>query len=387
MKKILILLAFILPSIVIAQGDNTAINIGQSNVFSNGIFIDNGITDISLTGSTNRGLFVDSNGVYQSIPTEVVVNVASDFGKVVDGKYFLKNNHHYSIKQTVFIADSIVLPKRCGFSTIDGAIANLIYTGSGTLFTGDSVESLFITDFLGVSTSGNARLFNLTGFVDQLPAFVILKNQSWIGFNDVGIIRKSSMNMSSTGFINFDKGIKIDSMLITQMIGNLYQNAVTSNDTFITITGNNPLLEIKDCIFNTSPGEFVLGISPDVEVGVAVITGNVFQNGTAQFLSSTSPSVDDIRFTYKENGESDETDEEVSLTITSTSATSVTSGTPTKVLGTYSTVILKRFTHSEGIVTYIGKKTRTFEIVVASSVTSASNNHIIDLYVAKDIAP
>lgn len=350
---------------------------------------------LSTLIGTEKHLIQQADGTYRhvlnsSIATQGFVNtvfitVEADFPAPVAGVITLAADTTYILLNSVSTANRIVLSARCGISAWDFGVATLTYTGTGTFLTGTTIDSFYLHEIAIFSTGVGATLFAFTGVPSKFPAFCIFETISLLNFANIGTITGCSLRMGNTGFIDFGTGLNITGSLVAQIIGGLYDNTVAATTPFITFSGTHALIQVKDCNFNTLASEEVLDIDAAIILTEGVITGNVFRNSSSSWFAAGSLDEEDVRFEYAQNGDAPESDEAAGMCISASAGTVIgVPGTFVKMAGTYNADILRRFTHSAGTLTYTGRKTRTFEVAVALSFTSSSNNRIVDLRIAKN---
>lgn len=315
----------------------------------------------------------------------VTVEEESDFGNVVGGAIQLANNTHYDIVKPITMANRLILAPIGGFSSRDGSVVVLVYTGALTFITGPDIDSFQNYNLVIIAVNPAAVLFAATGLPVVFPGFFILENISYIGFSDLGTVTNIGNRFTNVAFINFGQGIKLTGGTVSQINGSLIQNAVAATSPFISYSGTHALIQVKNCTFNTIATEEVLDIDPAIILTEAVISGNVFRNSTSSWFAAGSLLEEDVRFEYADNGDAPESAETANIFISASAGTVIgTPGTFVMVNGTYSAETAKRFTHSAGVLTYTGRKTRTFIILASVSFTSSANNREVDLRVAKN---
>lgn len=350
---------------------------------------------LSTLAGTEKYLVQRADGTYRhvlgsTIATQGFVNTVfvssiADFPTAVAGVITLDNDTVYILLASISTSSRFVLPPRSGLSALDFGVATLTYTGALTCFTGAAIDSWYIHEIAVFATNAASVLFDITGAPVNFPAFCIMETISYIGFGNLGTMAGCSFRLGNTGFINFGQGLSITGSIVLQITGGLYTNVVAATTPFLTFSGTHDLIQVKDCNMDVVPTEEVIFIDPAIILTEAVISGNVYRNGTSDWFGVGSLTENDVRFEYSENGDGPESDETGNILISASAGTVIgTPGTFVMINGTYTAETTKRFTHSAGVLTYIGRKSRTFGLMASISFISSSNNREVDVRVAKN---
>lgn len=320
----------------------------------------------------------------QGFVNTVFVSSEADFPLAVAGVITLLNDTTYILLASVVTANRFVLPKRTGLSALDFGVATLTYTGTDTFITGTTIDSFYIHEIAIFASNPASTLFDLTGVPESFPAFCIMETISYIGFGNLGVIKNCSFRLGNTGFINFGQGLSVTGSIVYQQTGSLYVNSVAATTPFISFSGTHGLIQVKDGNINTLATEEFIFIDPAITLTEAVIAGNVYRNGSSSWFGVGSLDEEDVRFEYSDNGDGPSSAEAANICISVPAAETVVAGSFEKVAGTYNAGILKRFTHAAGTLTYIGQRTRVFQVTISASITTSNNNRNIQLSLAKN---
>lgn len=340
--------------------------------------------------------FTDLYGLVGAIGADNVVQVNSedDFPTPVAGVITLEDNKVYHIGGNPIVTSNRFV---CGQNNVitsgnPFAVA-LVYTGSGTMFTGTNVY--FALDRIVVDCV-NAQAFDFTGSglgeTFGLNLSVVARCQKVGVFNDL-----RSINITNSSCFSATDGLDVT--------GTTYWDTFTiSRFRIVSASATCIGIDLTSSIHKTLEiNDFVLeGVSGAIGVSGLSNSGNMSVNFVGNFtscefpspitpLSGISPS--DVRYSFVGCSNVSDSQNAGDLflengpeTVTvSTSSTFYEIGTPTGGAN-WSSDITNRFTfNSAGYLTYIGERKIDVEIIATATVEKAGGgSDVIEMRVAKN---
>jgi hypothetical protein len=306
----------------------------------------------------------------------VLVKKVSDLPAPSGGVITLDENTYYEINGTIALTNPINLNN----AYLSGVDANEdILTSAGTVFSGSTGGSI-----RNITITGGGTAFNLSGPGLATNSSLLLQNTVIDGMNSVGTISGFGIYFGNiVQFVNNSNGITYSN------IGNLLLNNQgwfdSNNGTFETLSGSFGLVEKVSGFSTVNGSDVALNVSSNPAVGNGVISGTVF-SGTTSAPSGyvnryTVGSYPGFSFTNNWSiscpGIPRESDDAASGnyyyngSLTTGFTQNISNGTAVKIVGTGTTTAnsLFRFSApSTNNLTYLGKKTRNFQINASLSV-------------------
>ncbi|MES2555861.1 MAG: hypothetical protein V4604_06915 [Bacteroidota bacterium] len=308
----------------------------------------------------------------------VLVKSAADFPAPVAGVITLVAGVEYEINGTIVLANSINL-NGCMVRGDDSANDKLVYTGVGSLFTGNKTGSLRYLTLIAASGS----IFN----IDALGTAqnMIIQNCFVLGSNSVGTIAgvggtifvATVAYFSNTNGITFqnDNNVVLNNTLWDASNYNIYERFIGAFNVIQLLGG--------DRLTTSANTATALDISGITSVNAASAKVIMFV-GTGTYVTGTFTNSWEV----EANGLSTQKDDVaggnmyISVPVATTFALA---NTPVKVLGTTISTNLYRTTHpTNNRLTYGGSKTRSFLVSSSLSITQPSSNRYFSFYIAKN---
>lgn len=219
---------------------------------------------------------------------------------------------------------------------------------------GDNILDWYAVNFINCSKIGEISDYNNAIF----DLFGIIDSSNLVFDGTFGTLKITGSLLSG---IAGETTITIaDTAVITRRI-DIFDSAIVS---FSGATA----LDVS--VLATIPDESYIIESCNFSGGATYTAGLQYDSNTSHFVDN--------------NGITNSTQEASYYMIGNATATPVTSGTPTKILGTTTEdPLTERFTHTNNRATYTGAFTRKF-IVHATAALTSNNNNVLFLYVAKN---
>lgn len=320
-----------------------------------------------------------------------LVKSAADFPAVVGGKITLLSNTFYEINGTV----AITAPIDLNDAYVAGLDANedVLSFAGGTVFSGSTGGSI-----RNITIKG-ARAFNIAGPGIYSSTSLIVQNTVIDGMTtSVGSISGIGLYFGNIiQFINNINGITYSN------IGNLLlsnQAWLSSNlGTYETFTGAFGLIE-KVSGFSTTNGTAVaIDVSSNPTLGSGVIIATVFSGNTTApggyIKRYTTGSYVGFNFTNIWSVQCPGIPEEMDATatgniyvtgtpLTTTFSSSGSTGRKKLLMTTTATEMFRTASAVDNRITYMGSKTRKFNIAASFSVDAVSSNKFFTFYIAKN---
>ncbi|TSJ44945.1 hypothetical protein [Fluviicola chungangensis] len=308
----------------------------------------------------------------------VLVKSAADLPAPVAGVITLVAGTEYEINGTISLASSINL-NGCTVKGDDSGNDKLIYTGTGSLFTGDKTGNI---RYLTLNAaSGSVFGINALGATVNL----LVQNCFFLGSSSVGTISgvggtvffSTVAYFSNTNGITFqnDNNVVLNNTLWDASNSNTYERFIGTFNV-IQLLGGDRLTTSA----NSAKALDISGIT-GITVGSAKVIMFV---GTGTYVVGTFSNAWEV----EASGLNTQKDEVAggNIYITTPVATTFSaSNTPVKVLGTTTSAGLFRVTNpANNRLTYNGSKTRAFFVSGALSITQPNSNRFFSFYIAKN---
>jgi hypothetical protein len=308
----------------------------------------------------------------------VLVKSASDFPAPISGVINLVAGTLYEINGTVTMTNKINL-NGCEIQGQDGNNDQLVYTGAGELFTGantGTLQSLVLT-----ATSGSVFNINAGGAFVSL----LVRNCFFIGSNSIGTIQGVG------GYLYFENiGYYLNTNGVTFQNDNyVYMNNSTwdysNSNTYEKFVGTFGTIQIISGSFLASSTNSAIGM--DISGITSLASGSLKASmslGTGTYVIGTFSNVWEVE-SYGLNTQKDDVASGNLYISTPVTTTFSAANTPTKVLGTTTSVSLFRVTSpSNNRLTYTGQKTRRFSAICSLTAMTSSSNISYSFYIAKN---
>nr|WP_294860618.1 hypothetical protein [uncultured Fluviicola sp.] len=308
----------------------------------------------------------------------VRVRTEADFPAPVAGVITLVSGVEYEINGTITLANSINL-NGCTIKGEDSSNDKLVYTGGGSMFTGNKTGNLrFLTL---TAASGSVFGIDALGTAQNM----IVQNCFFLGSSSVGTIAGVGgtvffatvayfVNTNGITFQN-DNNVVLNNTLWDVSNSNIYERFVGTFNV-IQLLGGDRLATST----NTATALDISGITSVVAGSVKV----VMFVGTGTYVTGTFTNAWEVEAT----GISTQKDEVAggNMYVTTPVATTfVATNTPVKVLGTTTSAGLFRMTSpANNRITYSGSKTRSFYVSGAMSISQPNSNRFFSFYIAKN---
>jgi len=308
----------------------------------------------------------------------VRVRSAADLPAPAAGVITLTAGVEYEINGTITLTNSINL-NGCTIKGEDSSNDKLVYTGGGSLFTGNKTGNI---RFLTISTpSGSA--FNIDALATAQN--LVVQNCFFLGCNSIGTIAgvggtvffATVAYFVNTNGITFqdDNNVVMNNTLWDASNFNIYERFVGTFNV-IQILGGDRLTTSA----NSATALHISGIT-SLNAGSAKVIMFV---GTGTYVTGTFTNAWEV----EANGVSTQKDDVAggNMYVTTPVATTfAATNTPVKVLGTTTSAGLFRMTSpANNRLTYSGSKTRSFYVSGAMSITQPNSNRYFSFYIAKN---
>lgn len=340
-------------------------------------------TSAALLGLDSGGNVVVASAKANVRSNYVLVKSAADLPAPVGGVITLAANTLYDINGTIVLTSMIAL----NGATVKGRDATrdkLVYMpGSGSMFTGATAGVL--SHLTVVAPTAGSKLFNIDAG-GSTTQNLIVEFTFVYGCSDVGIVKGIGGEILFTvvGFFQNNNGITFQDN--TYYIGNQVYWERDNSNTFEKFVGTFTSIQILGGL--RFPQAANNAVALDI-TGLTTITewaqlGSVLYCGDGTRVNGTFSS----KWETQTSGIATQNDDVASgnLYITSSATTNFSAvNTPVKALGTTTSSNLYRVTSpANNRLTYIGSKTRSFQVSGAMSVMSSSNNKSYSVMIAKN---
>ncbi|MNK01864.1 hypothetical protein D3C87_196760 [compost metagenome] len=308
----------------------------------------------------------------------VLVKSAADFPAPVAGVITLVAGVEYEINGTITLSNSINL-NGCTMKGDDSSNDKLIYTGAGSLFTGDKTGNL---RYLTMSAASGS-IFNINALASNQN--MIVQNCFFLGCNSIGTISgvggtvffATVAYFSNTNGITFqnDNNVVLNNMLWDASNSNTYERFVGTFNV-IQLLGGDRLTSSA----NSATALNISGIT-SINAGSAKVIMFV---GTGTYVTGAFTNAWEVEATGLNTQKDDVAGGNIYLTVP-VATTFVSAGVPVKALGTTASTNLYRMTSpANNRLTYTGSKTRSFLISSSLSITQPGVNRYFSFYIAKN---
>lgn len=308
----------------------------------------------------------------------VLVKSAADFPAPVAGVITLAAGVEYEINGTITLSNSINL-NGCTMKGDDSSNDKLIYTGAGSLFTGDKTGNLrYLT-----MTAASGSIFNINALATAQN--MIVQNCFFLGCSSVGTISgvggtvffATVAYFSNTNGITFnnDNNVVLNNMLWDASNSNIYER-FTGSFNVIQLLGGDRLTSSA----NSATALHISGIT-SINAGSAKVIMFV---GTGTYVTGTFTNAWEVEATGLNTQKDDVAGGNMYVTVPVATIFAST-GVAVKALGTTVSTNLYRMTHpTNNRLTYTGSKTRSFSISSSLSITQPSTNRYFSFFIAKN---
>lgn len=299
-------------------------------------------------------------------------------------KYLLTSNTYYEINGTIVLTAPIDLNN----AYISGLDANedILFRSSGNVFAGSTGGSI-----RNVTITGGGTVFAINGPGMATSSTLLLQNTIIAGMASVGSI--SNIGLFFGNIVNFDSNT---TGITYSNIGNLLLNNQgwfdTNNGTFETLTGTFGLVEKVSGFSTVNASDVALDVSSNPIVGNGVLLGTVFSGTTTapsgfvnRYGTGSYPGYNfNNNWTVNSPGIPRESDDVAtgniyfngSLTAGFTQDVPNALNTPFNLSSntTTSSNLFRAQSATNNRFTYLGKRTRTFQINATLAVRGNSAN-------------
>lgn len=308
----------------------------------------------------------------------VRVRSAADFPAPVAGVITLVAGVEYEINGTITLTSSINL-NGCTIKGEDSANDKLVYTGGGSLFTGNKTGNL---RFLTITTASGSA-FNIDALATAQN--MIVQNCFFLSCNSIGTIAGVGgtvffgtvaffVNTNGITFQN-DNNVVLNNMLWDVSNSNIYERFIGTFNV-IQLLGGDRLTSSA----NSATALHIAGIT-SLNAGSAKV---IMYVGTGTYVTGTFTNAWEVEASGL-NTQKDDVAGGNMYVSTPVATTFATINTPVKILGTTISAGLFRVTNPvNNRLTYSGSKTRAFFVSGAMSITQSSNNRFFSFYIAKN---
>lgn len=308
----------------------------------------------------------------------VLVKSDADLPAPVAGVITLVSGIEYEINGTITLTTPINL-NGCTIKGDDSSNDKLVYTGAGSLFTGNKTGSLrYLT-----LTAASGSIFNIDALATSQN--MVVQNCFIIGCNSVGTIAgvggtvffSTVAYFSNTNGIIFqnDNNVVLNNMLWDASNSNIYERFIGTFNVIQLLGGDRLTTSV-----NSATALHISGIT-SLNAGSAKV---IMFIGTGTYVTGTFTNAWEV----EANGLNTQKDGVAggNMYITVPVATTFASAaTPVKALGTTASSNLYRMTHpTNNRLTYTGSKTRSFMISSSLSITQPSSSKFFSFYIAKN---
>lgn len=308
----------------------------------------------------------------------VLVKSAADLPAPVAGVITLVAGIEYEINGTITLANSINL-NGCTVKGDDSANDKLIYTGAGSLFTGDKTGNLRYLTL--TAASGSVFGINALG----TPQNMLVQNCFFLGNNSIGTISGVGgtvffstvayfVNTNGVTFQN-DNNVVLSNTLWDASNSNTYERFIGTFNV-VQLLGGDRLTTSA----NSAKALDISGIT-SINAGSAKVIMFV---GTGTYVVGSFTNAWEVEATGLNTQKDDVAGGNMYLTVP-VATTFASAGVAVKALGTTVSSNLFRVTNpANNRLTYTGSKTRSFQVSASMSITQPSSNRYFSFFIAKN---
>jgi len=308
----------------------------------------------------------------------VLVKSSADLPAPVAGVITLVAGIEYEINGTITLANSINL-NGCTLKGDDSANDKLIYTGAGSLFTGDKTGNMRYLTI--TAASGSVFGINALG----TPQNMIVQNCFFLGNNSLGTISGvgGTVFFSTVAYFVNTNGITFqndNNVVLSNMLWD-----ISNSNTYERFVGTFNVIQLLggDRLTNSANSAKALDISGITALNAGSAKVIMFVGTGTYVVGSFTNS-----WEVEASGLNTQKDDVASgnMYLTAPVATTFTvAGVAVKALGTTASTNLFRVTNpSNNRLTYTGSKTRSFQVSCSMSITQPSNNRSFSFFIAKN---
>jgi hypothetical protein len=340
----------------------------------------------STGGTLTNGFYVWNGAKWLRVSTAsrdnyVLVKSASDFPAPVAGVITLASNTVYEINGTITLTSKINL-NNSWVTGKDAINDKLVYVaGTGELFTGSAGGNIrYVT--LAAPAAGT-KVFNLDGAGANLN-FTVLN--CYVGNSyEVGTIKNYAgvVYFQTVAYLNNTNGITFQNDSIVAVLNTLWDK--NNHNTYEKFIGAFAAIQkstgaMRVLAANTATGVDISGMTNvgNAELkNVLIIGDGTYKNGT--FSNNWEVEADGLT-TEKDDHASG------NIYISTPSLTAFSAvNTPAKILGSTTAASLFRVTSpTNNRITYVGKKSRRFQVICSLTGTQTSSSIVYAFYIAKN---
>ncbi len=308
----------------------------------------------------------------------VLVKSAADLPAPVAGVITLVSGIEYEINGTITLSTPINL-NNCTVKGDDSSNDKLIYTGAGSLFTGNKTGSLrYLT-----LTAASGSIFNIDAL--STAQNMLVQNCFIIGCNSVGTITgvggtvffSTVAYFSNTNGITLqnDNNVVLNNMLWDASNSNIYERFIGTFNVIQLLGGDRLTTSV-----NSATALHISGIT-SLNAGSAKV---IMFIGTGTYVTGTFTNAWEVEATGLNTQKDGVAGGNMYITVP-VATTFASAATPVKALGTTASSNLYRVTHpTNNRLTYVGSKTRAFMISSSMSITQPNSNRYFSFYIAKN---
>lgn len=308
----------------------------------------------------------------------VLVKSAADLPAPVAGVITLVNGIEYEINGTITLTTPINL-NGCTVKGDDSSNDKLIYTGTGSMFTGDKTGNIrYLT-----MTAASGSIFNINALATNQN--MLVQNCFFLGSSSVGTITgvggtvffSTVAYFSNTNGITFqnDNNVVLNNMLWDASNSNIYERFIGTFNVIQLLGGDRLTTSV-----NSATALHISGIT-SINAGSAKV---IMFIGTGTYVTGTFTNVWEVEAVGLNTQKDGVAGGNMYITLP-VATTFASAGVPVKALGTTASTNLYRMTHpTSNRLTYSGSKTRSFMISSSLSITQPSSNRYFSFYIAKN---
>ncbi len=308
----------------------------------------------------------------------VRVRTAADFPAPVAGVITLTAGVEYEINGTISLSNSINL-NGCSIKGEDSGNDKLVYTGTGSMFTGNKTGNLRFLTLIAASGS----VFGIDALSTNQN--MIVQNCFFLGCNSIGTITgvggtvffSTVAYFSNTNGITFqnDNNVVMNNTLWDISNFNIYERFIGTFNVIQLLGGDRVTTSA-----NSATALHISGIT-SLNAGSAKVIMFV---GTGTYVTGTFTNAWEVESTGISTQKDGVAGGNMYIS-TPIATTFALADTPTKVLGTTTSTNLYRMTHpTSNRLTYAGSKTRSFMVSCSMSITQPNSNRFFSFYIAKN---
>lgn len=308
----------------------------------------------------------------------IVINKIDDFDTQTETTITLKSGYTYVIGDEITTSKGFVATGGFSMTAFSGAVNTLTYTGNGVMFTlTDCVANVFA---LGLSFP-NGTLMNFTG-----TGISIFETCGFFNGKNIGEINGegfANINWSNcTFYLITGDGLALNDDIFVMSMTRVFWNSTSA--THIAIDMTNALITTME-LRDFEP----LGVSGSIAIkGLTdsqnIVAGNIASIESSNFQNSAMTPLDgiavsDVRFEFSDCGGLQDTISDALIyfrnNVTNTTFSAV--NTPTKVVATWVTERLSKFSHSTGTVVSLGERQAVFPIDLTLYVRATTGTSVL----------